>query len=265
MTDAHGSSPSASQAEANRVISATRQRGFKWFASEFVVVVAGILVALGLQAWWQDRQDAMRGAEYQEQVLSDVRLTEHTLRESIAIDRARYSATKLLSTALYAPDIPTREQTLQWLQSYSGWLNDPRPVVGNVNALIQTGEIRLVSNPEVRRAMISYASIMDTTWADRDAQLARMVRANDLAIARLEAADVPPLLAMPSAIGTYDPSDLLDYLPAYLDAWPQLRSDEQFRTAQQWRLFAYSNIEYYNHEMLSATADLRKILETSAP
>ena len=265
MTDTQGSSPPASQTAAVEMGSSNSKTGLKWFASEFVVVVAGILVALGLQAWWQNRQDALRGAEYQEQVLSDVRVTERTLRESIAIDRARYSATKLLSTALYAPDIPTREQTLQWLQSHSGWINDPRPVVGNVNALIQTGEIRLVSNPEVRRAIISYASIMDTTWEDRDAQSARMVRANDLALARLEAADVPPLLATPSPAGTYDPADLQGYLPRYLAAWARLRADEQFRTAQQWRLFAYSNIEYYNQEMLAATTQLRKRLETSAP
>lgn len=241
------------------------KNGVKWFASEFLVVVAGILVALGLQAWWQDRQDASRGAQYQQQVLSDVLATERTLRDSIAIDRSNYSAAKLLGTALYAPGIPTREQTLQWLTSHSGWIADPRPVLGNVNALIQTGEIRLVSNPEVRRAIISYASTMATTWEDRREQGARMVRANDLALARLEAADVPPLVATPSPDGKYDPVDLQGYLPAYLAAWARLRADGQFRTAQQWRLFAYANIEYYNQEMLAATTQLRKRLETSAP
>jgi hypothetical protein len=92
-----------------------------------------------------------------------------------------------------------------------------------------------------------------------------MVRANDLAIARLEAADLPPLMATLSETGTYDPNDLHDYLPAYLAAWPRLRADEQFRTAQQWRLFAYTNIEYYNQEMLTATTALRQVLETSEP
>jgi hypothetical protein len=183
----------------------------------------------------------------------------------MAIDRAHYSTTKLLSTALYASALPTRDQALQWLQSYSGWTADPRPILGNVNALIQTGEIRVVSNPKLRRAIISYASIMDTTWKDRDAQDARMIRANDLALARLEAADLSPLLAEPSETGTYAPNDFQDYFPAYLAAWPRLRADEQFRTAQQWRLFAYSNIAYYNQEMLTATTNLRKILEASAP
>ena len=242
-----------------------RKRGLRWFASEFLVVVAGILVALGLQAWWQDREDFSRGAEYQRQVLSDLRVSERTLRDSMAVDKAHYSATKLLSTALYASGDPTRAQMLQWLQSYPGWTADPRLVLGNVNALIQTGEIRRVPSAEARRAIVSYASTMGTAWQDRDAQLARMVRANDLALARMEAANLPPLMAMPSPTGTYDPADLRDFLPAYLASWPQLRADDQFRTAQQWRLFAYSNIEYYNQEMLTATMELRKALEASAP
>lgn len=265
MTDAPGSDASTSRTAATRVKSPTWKTGLKWFASEFVVVVAGILVALGLQAWWQNRQDASRGAEYLQQILSDVRITERTLRASIVVDQAHYSATQSLSAALYAPDIPRRDQALQWLQTYTGWTADPRPILGNVNALIQTGEIRLVSNPEARRAIISYASIMDTTWEDRDAQSARMVRANELALARLEAADVPPLMAKLSETGTYDRDDIQDHLPAYLAAWPRLRADAQFRTAQQWRLFAYMNIEYYNQEMLAATTDLRESLEASAP
>ena len=30
-------------------------RGLRWFAAEFFVVVAGILVALAVQSWWNDR------------------------------------------------------------------------------------------------------------------------------------------------------------------------------------------------------------------
>lgn len=265
MTAARATDPPPSRRAGPKARSSARRRGLRWFASEFLVVVAGILVALGLQAWWQDRQDTSRGAEYQQQVLSDIRVSERTLREAMAIDQAHYAATKLLGAALYAPGTPTAAQARQWLQSHPGWTADPRPVLGSVNALIQTGEIRLVPSAGARRAIVTYASVMETTWQDRDAQLARMVRANDLALGRLEAAELSPLSATPSQAGTYDPADLQGHLPAYLAAWPRLRADEQFRTAQQWRLFAYSNIEYYNQEMLTATTQLRKLLEEGQP
>lgn len=265
MTDFQEPSPTASPIVADRIIPSRHRAGLRWFVSEFVVVVAGILVALGLQAWWQDRQDAARSTEYLQQILSDVLVTERALRESILIDRSHHSTTKLLSTALYASANPSRSQALQWLESASGWTADPRLVLGSVNALIQTGEIRLVSNPSARRAIVAYASIMERSMYDRDAQAERMIRANDLAFERLEAAGVPPLFATASATGTYNPIDLEDYLPAYLAAWPRLGADEQFRTAQVWRLFAYSNIEHYNQEMLVATTELRKRLEASSP
>lgn len=233
----------------------------QWFAAEFTVVVAGILVALALQAWWQYRLDASRGEEYQRQILSDVRITERTLRRSMALDRSHSAATARLSAALHGPEAITQASAWQWLQSYSGWFADPRPILGNVNALIQTGDIRLVQSPQVRAAIISYASIMEGAWRDRETQSARMYRGNDLSLARLEAAGVPPIYATLSETGTYERKQLAGYLPVYVAAWPRLRGDEQFRIAQQWRLLAYSNIEAYNNEMLAATSRLRQVLE----
>src|SRR5688572_25817782 len=36
----------------------------RWFAAEFLVVVTGVLVALALQAWYEDRQDRDRETAY---------------------------------------------------------------------------------------------------------------------------------------------------------------------------------------------------------
>lgn len=261
VMDAQDSIAPESHAEANRVQSSQWKSSVRWFLSEFVVVVAGILIALALQAWWQNRQDFARGAEYQRQILADARATERTLRTSLVLDRAHYSATKSLINALYAADIPTRDEALQWLQSRPGWFADPRPVLGNVNALIETGDIRLVADPKTRAAIIAYASTMETAWADRESQSGRMLRANDLELARFEASGLPPLLTPHSLTGNYERADLQGYVPAYVAAWPRLQTDVQFRTAQRWRLMAYSNILDYNQEMLSATTALRHRLE----
>jgi hypothetical protein len=102
---------------------------------------------------------------------------------------------------------------------------------------------------------------MEAAWQERETQAARMYRGNDLSVARLEAAGVPPILADVSEDGTYEAKQTEAYFPVYAAAWPRLRSDEQFRTAQQWRLLAYSNIEAYNNEMLVATSNLRLVLE----
>ena len=47
----------------------------RWFFAELIVVVAGILLALGLQSWWQGRENDVRGISYQRQVLADAKQT----------------------------------------------------------------------------------------------------------------------------------------------------------------------------------------------
>ena len=42
-------------------------------AGEFVVIVVGVLVALGLESWYGDRQDARRGEAYLERIEADLR------------------------------------------------------------------------------------------------------------------------------------------------------------------------------------------------
>ena len=58
----------------------------RWFFAELIVVVAGILLALGLQSWWQGRENDARGIFYQHQVLADVKQTRATDQKAIATD-----------------------------------------------------------------------------------------------------------------------------------------------------------------------------------
>jgi hypothetical protein len=63
------------------------RRGVRWFAAEFLVVVAGILTALALQGWWAERQD--RGAELQvlRQMRTELTRDAADVRTSIARSR----------------------------------------------------------------------------------------------------------------------------------------------------------------------------------
>lgn len=236
-------------------------RRLRWFLAEITVVVAGILLALGLQSWWQGRENESRGDAYQRQILSDVRQTQATYEKAIANDRELRAATARLSDALSSKESLQGDEALQWLRWRSGWFSDPRPVTGNVYSLIDTGEIQLIRKPEIRAAIIEYASIMKGGSADSDGQVGRMQRANDLEVLRLEEAGLPPLPRDISDIGKYDSEQLKDILPQYTAAWPKLRNDPQYRTVQNLRLMAYDNMTSYNQEMFAATEKLKAILE----
>jgi hypothetical protein len=53
-------------------------QSLRWFAAQFLVVVSGILVALALQAWWNERSDRAAERVVLTQMLAD--LTEDSLR-----------------------------------------------------------------------------------------------------------------------------------------------------------------------------------------
>ncbi len=233
----------------------------RWFLAEITVVVAGILLALGLQSWWQGRDNDARGALYQQQILADARLTRDTYKKAIAVDKELRAATARLSEALNSKQSLQNDEALQWLPWRSGWFDDPRPVIGNVYALIDTGDIELIPNPKVRAAIVEYASILKGGIADIDGQPDRMRRANDLELLRLEEAEVPMMIRKISETGMNDPEAYKNYLPLYTAAWPTLRKDAQYRFVQSSRLMAYDNMARYSNEMLVASEKLIATLE----
>jgi hypothetical protein len=238
-------------------------RRFRWFFAELTVVVVGILLALGLQSWWQTRENGARGDAYQRQVLADVKQTRATYQKAIATDAQLRNVTAQLSEALHTRQTLEGEQAMAWLAWRSGWFADPRPVVGNVYALIDTGDIQLIANPKVRAAIVEYASILKGGLADIDGQPDRMRRANDSELLRFEEAGLPPKMGLlfVSDKGKYEGEFSKEYLNLYNAAWPKLQQDAQYRNVQNLRILAYDNMTSYHKEILAASEKLIAILE----
>jgi len=241
----------------------------RWFLAELTIVVAGILLALGLQSWWQTRENDARGAAYQIQVLADVKRTHATYQKAIATDTHLRDVTARLIEALHTKEVLQSEDPMPWLAWRSGWFADPRPIIGNVYALIDTGDIQLIPDPRVRAAIIEYASILKGSIADIDGQPDRMRRANDSEFLRYEEAGLPPRMDEVSDIGKYEGGQLEKYKMLYIAAWPSLRKDPQYRNVQNLRILAYDNMTSYHKEILAASEKLIAILEadekTNAP
>jgi hypothetical protein len=226
----------------------------RWFLAELTIVVVGILLALGLQSWWQTRENDARGAAYQIQVLADVKRTHATYQKAIATDTHLRDVTARLIEALHTKEVLQSEDPMPWLAWRSGWFADPRPI-------IDTGDIQLIPDPRVRAAIIEYASILKGSIADIDGQPDRMRRANDSEFLRYEEAGLPPRMDEVSDIGKYEGEQLEDYRMLYIAAWPALRKDPQYRNVQNLRILAYDNMTSYHKEILVASEKLIAILE----
>lgn len=256
MTDAIGSVTASLESSA-------WPKRLSWFFAELTVVVVGILLALGLQSWWQTRENDTRGATYQRQELADAKQTRATYQKAIATDAQLRSVTAQLSEALHTRQSLKGEDAMAWLAWRSGWFSDPRPVVGNVYALIDTGDIQLIPNPNVRAAIVEYASILKGGIADIDGQPDRMRRANDSELLRFEEAGLPPKadLIFVSDKGKCEGEFPKDYLKLYNAAWPTLSQNPEYRNVQNLRILAYDNMTSYHKEILAASEKLIAVLE----
>ena len=141
------------------------------FLADFIVIVAGILVAISLDNWNQDRQDRKLEQQYLEQLYDDfsetnLRLTKNnnTTLESVANmvkviniiqDKTAYSADSLD----------------YWLTKGRG-TEDFRVKDGTYKSLINSGQLGIIRNDSLRSRLAEYQGLIDvdiqklqTDWA----------------------------------------------------------------------------------------------------
>jgi hypothetical protein len=126
--------------------------------AELVLIVLGVLIALAVNAWWTDREDAARQRAYLEQLLVDVRSNEQDVSRVIAQTRTANAALERLVSALDAarhlPPCDTLHQLIRATLTYSNV--DLRS--GTYAALMATGDIRLIRDNDLRAEIISSGS-----------------------------------------------------------------------------------------------------------
>ena len=127
----------------------------RWFGAEYLIVVLGVLTAVGINAWWQGRQDVAQEQVYLRQLVADlretVRVTEETDAYMAPIDRAGGR----IWDAFYAPEPPPRDSLLAW-RAVAADTRPVYPVLGTLEALVATGDLALVRDDSLRTAMTAY-------------------------------------------------------------------------------------------------------------
>lgn len=167
---------------------------------EFLLIVAGVSVALGADSLWGVRQDRVRAGEYLEQLRSD--LAENQQRLRVAIDQEEMQgAAALAAYKAVATGEPILADSAQaWLVDRRGvFYSDPRLLTGTFTGLIESGDTRLIRDPMKRISILAY---LPQITADRD-EFDRWVgiyltRISPLRIAGLEAPAYDPSVGGPS-------------------------------------------------------------------
>lgn len=129
----------------------------RWFAAEIVVIVAGVLIALALNAWWQDRQDAESEAVYLRLVLRDLDQMAGDLVELLEFETARIDAGLAVYRGISTGALPESERAA-FSRDITSLLS--RRTISVTDAtfqdLVNTGGLRLLRNLGVRHRLIAF-------------------------------------------------------------------------------------------------------------
>lgn len=129
---------------------------------EFLIIVAGVLAALGAQAWWDARQDGVREEAYLRQIVADTRENARRIDTAIAEDSAAGAALREVVVHLTGegPLPPARE--LARLLMRAGTMAELQPISGTVGALMSTGDLRLIRSDSLRAELVAYAAAVQS-------------------------------------------------------------------------------------------------------
>jgi hypothetical protein len=135
---------------------------------EIVIVTVGILIAFSLDSWWDGRRNAAREHAYLEALESDFKDNAGRLREISRRDaNVQESATALLTLMRRDPDAPREDVVPLLTRVFSSLMYEP--VLGAYDALVSSGDLELLSDHELRRWIVQFAS---TVKADKHEQFA---------------------------------------------------------------------------------------------
>lgn len=133
-------------------------------AGEILLIIVGILAALWIDGWNQDRQEAQREAFYLEGLKNEFQLSLAKLDTLIAVNQRTYATTKELLSRL--PEVESRdaEAALSGLLiealSYEIQYN---PNNSLLREMINSGRLQILSDPEIRQLLTSWEPFLEST------------------------------------------------------------------------------------------------------
>ena len=140
----------------------------KYAIGEIVLVVIGILIALQINNWNENRKDIMKEKELEIALLSDFKETKTRLQETInrqlqVIDDSRqliiyYETRQLMSLKDSLPRLIG--------SGFGAWWR-AEPVTKTYQSMISTGNIDLLSNSELKQKLAEFHAELDSGFEDQ--------------------------------------------------------------------------------------------------
>lgn len=151
-----------------KLMEQNRIRSYLFYAiGEIALVVIGILLALQVNNWNQERQDREASADYEYRLLEDLKEEKAIIENVILYQRTVMSYAIKAMDVLESGEVPEGNAVNDFLVNVyqASQLQNPTPAISTYQELISSGKIGMIGNESLRSAIITYYNY---DWANRD-------------------------------------------------------------------------------------------------
>ena len=162
--------PSSAEAPANTKKSAARTaRYLKYAIGEIVLVVIGILIALQINNWNEQRKELILERTYVNRLIIDLQRDSFNLKEVTSLVENRQKVIKDFMNSLddKNPNSTTIDKATQYFTT--GWGTTAFTAQDNTYTdLSQTGNMQIFKDDALRERILTYYSLVDTYFKSRN-------------------------------------------------------------------------------------------------
>lgn len=134
---------------------------FKYAIGEIVLVVIGILIALQINNWNENRKNKITEAEYYCRILDDFKLNEKLIDENYELTNKRIKLTKALIKDLN--NIPNDRSII--LNKFASALRHDVSVPSNITFedISSSGQLKLLTDIKLKNRLLEYSTFLNNT------------------------------------------------------------------------------------------------------
>ncbi len=129
---------------------------WKRLSLEAVAIIASILLAFAIDAWWEDRQERVLEQQYLASLKADFQADIEELDEAIALAKSRAQLGRLIVSTIDKDRVEGDPNEFIWAVYSSYLLNFPSYTRATINDLLSTGNLQLLQNSNLKAAIAEY-------------------------------------------------------------------------------------------------------------
>jgi len=141
----------SSEIDRRRLVESSKRVAF-----ELLIIIVGVLAALAVDSWKKSKSLRISEAQHLSQILVDAKVNADQLASGIEEESKRTRAFAQIVRVATGRKESSRDSLRSWLEDDPFSYSDPRLRLGSIEALISAGDLRLISDQQLRSEIVGY-------------------------------------------------------------------------------------------------------------